>query len=129
MSIKPSVRSACRAPPPLHEPVDAANQIRPGVTGRQAAAKGTGTASSLLVGQKMNVSERLVTYRPHRSHARYAPVIAPAIPVRRRHSRNAAMALPAPAQRISGAFVGLIYGVVPALVLWAGIVASAKAIF
>jgi hypothetical protein len=77
-----------------------------------------------------------VTYRPHRSHVRYAPITAVANPPRRRAMRSPVLANGTFANagavsgaNPSGAMTGLLYGLPRAVLLWAALVALARAMF
>lgn len=72
-----------------------------------------------------------MTYRPHRPHALYAPVTGWVHPQRRHTQRSgmSARSLTVGPRPQPGLLVGLLYGLPPALLLWAIIVATAKAVF
>ena len=69
-----------------------------------------------------------MTYRPHRSHVQYAPVVASMNPKRRRPQRLPLATMPVPVGPETPAIIyGLVYGVPFSLLLWAAIVVTAWA--
>ena len=72
-----------------------------------------------------------MTYRPHRSHARYATVAAPANPPRRRSLRvvTVTSGQEEDAAPHSDVVAGIANALPVSILLWAGILLAAKTVF